>query len=206
MRDRIITPIPFLSFAITKETTKSRSRLKFVVFMRLKKNETSRSKRSKVMIVRRWPKETLIRSLIMDDRTWNTINRINSIKSSFTPKRGRGSLARGGAWQRVAVRGGEWRRRVAAAGGAWHRAETSGGAWERVRGPMKTKFHRKVDRRDVFPMVQSVVWSEKRKRRWRQAVVFDVLKSRWRQWCCSQQRLQMTPKKTRLLKSGTPKD
>ena len=53
MRDRIITPIPFLSFAITKETTKSRSRLKFVVFMRLKKIETSRSKRSKVMIVRR---------------------------------------------------------------------------------------------------------------------------------------------------------
>ena len=53
MRDRIITPIPFLSFAITKETTKSRSRLKFVVFMSLKKNETSRSKGSKVMILRR---------------------------------------------------------------------------------------------------------------------------------------------------------
>ena len=52
MRDRIITSIPFLSFAITKETTKSRSRLKFVVFMRLKKNETSRSKGAKVMIVR----------------------------------------------------------------------------------------------------------------------------------------------------------
>ena len=52
MRDRIITPIPFLSFAITKETTKSRSRLKFVVLMRLKKNETSRSKEVKVMIVR----------------------------------------------------------------------------------------------------------------------------------------------------------
>ena len=52
MRDRIITPIPFLSFAITKETTKSRSRLKFVVFMRLKKNETDRSKEAKVMIVR----------------------------------------------------------------------------------------------------------------------------------------------------------
>ena len=33
IRDRIITPIPFLSFAITKETTKSRSRLKFVVLM-----------------------------------------------------------------------------------------------------------------------------------------------------------------------------
>ena len=52
MRDRIITPIPFLSFTITKETTKSRSRLKFVMLMRLKKNETSRSKGAKVMIVR----------------------------------------------------------------------------------------------------------------------------------------------------------
>ena len=52
MRDRIITPIPFLSFAITKETTKSRLRLKFVMLMRLKKNKTSRSKGAKVMIVR----------------------------------------------------------------------------------------------------------------------------------------------------------
>ena len=52
MGDRIIIPIPFLSFSITKETTKSRSRLKFVVLMRLKKNETSRSKGVKVMIVR----------------------------------------------------------------------------------------------------------------------------------------------------------
>ena len=52
MRDRIITPIPFLSFPITKEITKSRSRFKFVVFMRLKKNETSRSKGAKVMVVR----------------------------------------------------------------------------------------------------------------------------------------------------------
>ena len=43
MRDKIITPIPFLNFAITKETTKSRLRLKFVVLMRLKKNETSRT-------------------------------------------------------------------------------------------------------------------------------------------------------------------
>ena len=52
MRDMIITLIPFLSFAITKEIIKSRSRLKFVVLMRLKKNETSRSKRVKVVIVR----------------------------------------------------------------------------------------------------------------------------------------------------------
>ena len=43
VRDRIITLIPFLSFAITKKTTKSRLRLKFVVLMRLKKNETSRT-------------------------------------------------------------------------------------------------------------------------------------------------------------------
>ena len=52
IRDKIITPIPFLSFAITKETTNSRSRLKFVVLMRLKKNETSRFKGAKVMIVK----------------------------------------------------------------------------------------------------------------------------------------------------------
>ena len=43
MRDRIITPIPLLSFAIAKETTKFGLRLKFVVLMRLKKNETSRT-------------------------------------------------------------------------------------------------------------------------------------------------------------------
>ena len=42
MRDRIITPIPLLSFAIAKKTTKSRPRLKFVMLMWLKKNETSR--------------------------------------------------------------------------------------------------------------------------------------------------------------------
>ena len=52
LKDKIITPIPFLSFAITKKTTKSRLRLKFVVLMRLKKNETSISKGAKVMIVR----------------------------------------------------------------------------------------------------------------------------------------------------------
>ena len=52
MRDRIITPIPFLSLAITMETTKSRLRLKFVVLMRLKKNETNRFKGANVMIVK----------------------------------------------------------------------------------------------------------------------------------------------------------
>ena len=39
MRDRIITLIPLLSFAIAKKITTSRLRLKFVMFMWLKKNE-----------------------------------------------------------------------------------------------------------------------------------------------------------------------
>ena len=51
----------------------------------------------------------------------------------------RGSLARGGVWRKLEARDTD--------------AKTSGGAWGRVRGPMKTKFHRKVDRRDFFPMV-----------------------------------------------------
>ena len=48
IRDRIITPIPFVSFSITKEITKSRSRLKFVVLMRLKKNETCKTKQAEL--------------------------------------------------------------------------------------------------------------------------------------------------------------
>ena len=51
MRDRMITPIPLLSFAIAKKTTKSKSRLKFVMLMWLKKNKTSRAERAKVVIV-----------------------------------------------------------------------------------------------------------------------------------------------------------
>ena len=43
IRDRIITSIPHLSFAIAKKTTKSRSRLKFIMLMWLKKNETGRT-------------------------------------------------------------------------------------------------------------------------------------------------------------------
>ena len=51
MRDKIIIPIPLLSFTIAKKTTKSRPRLKFVMLMWLKKNETGRNERAKVMIV-----------------------------------------------------------------------------------------------------------------------------------------------------------
>ena len=51
MRDRIITPISLLSFSIAKKITKSRPRLKFVMLMWLKKNETSKTKGVKVVIV-----------------------------------------------------------------------------------------------------------------------------------------------------------
>ena len=51
MRDRIITPIPLLSFIIAKKTTKFRARLKFVILMRLKKNETGKIEGAKVVIV-----------------------------------------------------------------------------------------------------------------------------------------------------------
>ena len=51
----------------------------------------------------------------------------------------RGTLARGGAWRKLEARDTD--------------VETSGGAWGRVRGPMKTKFLRMVDRRDFFSMV-----------------------------------------------------
>ena len=51
IRDMIITPISILSFAIAKKTTKSRTRLKFVMLMQLKKNKTSRTEGAKVVIV-----------------------------------------------------------------------------------------------------------------------------------------------------------
>ena len=51
MRDRIITPIPLLSFVIAKKTIKSRLTLKFVMLMWLKKNETGRTEGAKVVIV-----------------------------------------------------------------------------------------------------------------------------------------------------------
>ena len=51
IRDKIITSIPLLSFTITKKTTKPQLRLKFVMLMWLKKNETSRTEEAKVVIV-----------------------------------------------------------------------------------------------------------------------------------------------------------
>ena len=51
----------------------------------------------------------------------------------------RRSLARAGACLRVKARASD--------------AENSGGAWRRVEGPMKTKIHRKADRREYVPMM-----------------------------------------------------
>ena len=51
MRNRIITPIPLLSFAIAKKITKFRPRLKFVMLIWLKKNEIGRTEGAKLVIV-----------------------------------------------------------------------------------------------------------------------------------------------------------
>ena len=121
----------------------------------------------------------------------------------------RGTLAHAGAWQRVAARGRAWRR-VVARGGSWRRVTVTprllvahGGAWE-------VRWRRNFTKRDIreISFRWCNLWSDRRSGSsgGGKAVVFDVLKSRWRQWCCSQQWLQMTPKMTRLLKSGTPKD
>ena len=59
------------------------------MLMWLKKNETSRTEGTKVVIVWRLPKKALIWYLILDNKTWNVINSMNSIKSSFAPKRRR---------------------------------------------------------------------------------------------------------------------
>ena len=64
MSNNIITSISFLSFAITMEETKVRTRFKFVVLMRLKKGEIGRAKGLEMLIVRGRSKKALIRSLI----------------------------------------------------------------------------------------------------------------------------------------------
>ena len=110
--------------------------------------------------------------------------------------------ARGSAWRREEARGGAWR--------SWRRVTLTprllvarGSTWE-------VRWRRNFTEREIgeISFRWCNLWSDRRSGSGGggKAVVFDVLKLRWRQWCCSQQRLQMTPKKTRLLKSGTPKD
>ena len=60
MRDKIITPMPLLSFTITKKIAKPRLRLKSVMLMWLKKNETGKTKGAKVLIFWKWPKKVHI--------------------------------------------------------------------------------------------------------------------------------------------------
>ena len=55
----------------------------------------------------------------------------------------------GGAWRIVTARDGAW---VVLATRASD-AENSGGAWRCVEGPMKTKIHRKADRREYVSMM-----------------------------------------------------
>ena len=86
MSNKIITSISFLSFTITKEATKVRTRLEFVVFMRLKKDEIGRAKGSEMLIVGWRSKKALIRSLIRNGWTWNTIDGMGSSEDSFSPK------------------------------------------------------------------------------------------------------------------------
>ena len=86
MSNRIITSISFLSFTIIKEATKARTRLEFVVFMRLKKDETSRAKGSKMLIVRWRSKKALIRNLIRNGWAWDTIDGMGSSENNFSPK------------------------------------------------------------------------------------------------------------------------
>jgi hypothetical protein len=86
MSNRIITSISFLSFAVTKEATMVRMRLEFVVFMRLKNDETGRAKGSKMLIVRWRSKKALTRSLIRNGWAWNTIDGMGSSENSLSPK------------------------------------------------------------------------------------------------------------------------
>ena len=69
-----------------KLKTKARTRLEFVVLMRLKKDETGRAKGSEMLIVRWRSKKVLIRSLIRNSWTWNTIDGMGSSENSFSPK------------------------------------------------------------------------------------------------------------------------
>ena len=124
-----------------------------------------------------------------------------------------------GTCRRVSVRDGTWKR-VVDPRGAWRRVGCIGGAWRRVPvtsrilvargGAWKVRWRRYFTERQIGKITFQWcnLWSDRRSRSGGdgKVVVFDVLKSRWRQWCYSEQRLQMTPKKIRLLKSGTPKD
>ena len=125
-----------------------------------------------------------------------------------------------GRWRHLGLTSAEDPWCVQACVGAWRIVSARDGAWRRVPvtprilvargGAWKVRWIRYFTERQIeeISFWWCNLWSDRRSGSsgGGKAVVFDVLKSRWRQWCCSQQQLQMTPKKTRLLKSGTPKD
>ena len=147
--------------------------------------------------------------------SWSTMTSVDAVADDVSRWRGGWrhlgltSAENPDAWQRVEARGGAWRR-VGCIGDTWRRVPVTprilvarGDAW-------KVRWRRYFIKRQIGEITfrWCNLWSNRRSGSGGdgKAVVFDVLKSRWRQWRCSQQRLQMTPKKTRLLKSGTPKD
>ena len=84
--NEIITPITFLTNSIPKKTTQTRTRLKFVSFMILKKNKIDTSEDSKRVIGGRRTKQHIIRSLILNNGRRTPIDGVNDNKSSFPPK------------------------------------------------------------------------------------------------------------------------
>ena len=85
-RERIPTAKAFMFNSIPKKATKTRTRFKFGVFVRLKENKAGRAKNPKITIWRGSAKQTFKRSLIMDDRGRSTIDSVDSSEGSFPPK------------------------------------------------------------------------------------------------------------------------
>ena len=71
---------------IPEKGTKTRTRFKFGVFMRLKEDKTYRPKNSKMCVWRASAMQMFKGSLIMDDKSGNTINSIHSSKYNFLLK------------------------------------------------------------------------------------------------------------------------
>ena len=85
-RERVPTAKAFMFNSIPKKATKTRTRFKLGVFMRLKENKAGRAKNPKISIWRGSAMQTFKGSLIMDDRGRNTIDSVDSSEGSFPPK------------------------------------------------------------------------------------------------------------------------
>ncbi|GMQ00102.1 hypothetical protein CsSME_00047326 [Camellia sinensis var. sinensis] len=85
-RERVPTAKTFMFNSIPKKATKTRTRFKLGVFMRLKENKAGRAKNPKISIGRGSAMQTFKGSLIMDDRGRSTIDSVDSSEDSFPPK------------------------------------------------------------------------------------------------------------------------